>query len=98
MKRTNFTAELISDQSRPGVVSILDRVTSAGTSPQEVVDACLDVMGPLEIDEQSRQELIEHAESLGPLDHSNGHDDEESAVVISEILQLIVSLREYQFA
>jgi uncharacterized protein (DUF1800 family) len=90
MKRTNFTAELISDKSRPGVVSIMDRVMGAGISPEAIVDACLDVMGPLDIDADSRLELVEHADSLG--------STEDVEATISEILQLIVSLREFQFA
>ena len=98
MKRTNFTAELISDQSRPGVVSIMDRVKMAGDSPEAVVDACLDVMGPLEIAAEARQELIEHAESLGPIDWENDSPEEGGVARVSEIIQLIVSLREYQFA
>ena len=98
MKRTNFTAELISDQSRPGVVRIMDRVRSAGDSPEAVVDACLDVMGPLDIAAGARQELIEHAESLGPIDWEDDSPEEGGGARVSEIIQLIVSLREYQFA
>ena len=98
MKRTNFAAELISDQSRPGVIDIMDRVKSVGGSPEAVVDTCLDVMGPLEIASEARQELIEHAESLGPIDWEDGSSDENGSARVSEIIQLIVSLREYQFA
>jgi uncharacterized protein (DUF1800 family) len=99
MKRTNFTAELISDQSRPGVVDLTNRVLSAGNSPDALVDACLDVMGPLEIDSETRLELIEHAKSLEDSGQSNNGAQRETAVSnISEILQLIVSLREFQFA
>jgi uncharacterized protein (DUF1800 family) len=97
MKRTNFTAELISDQSRPGVSSIMERVKSAGSSPAEIVDACLDVMGPLEIAPEARQELIDHADSLSPIDWEDG-SSEGGAARVSEIIQLIVALREYQFA
>jgi hypothetical protein len=99
MKRTNFTAELISDRSRPGVTSILDRVMAAGNSPKALVDACLDVMGPLEIAPESRLELIEHATALANENtNGNGAKNTDSISTISEILQLIVSLREFQFA
>ena len=99
MKRTNFTAELISDQSRPGVADLTNRVLSAGNSPEALVDACLDVMGPLEIDSDTRLELIEHAKSLEDSGQSkNGAQRENGISNISEILQLIVSLREFQFA
>jgi uncharacterized protein (DUF1800 family) len=99
MKRTNFTAELISDQSRPGVADITNRVLSAGNTPEALVDACLDVMGPLEIDSDARLELIEHAKSLHKSSESqNGSKRDDEVAKISEILQLIVSLREFQFA
>ena len=99
MKRTNFTAELISDQSRPGVADLTNRVLLAGNSPEALVDACLDVMGPLEIDSDSRLELIEHAKSLEDSGQSKNDAQRENGVSnISEILQLIVSLREFQFA
>jgi hypothetical protein len=99
MKRTNFTAELISDQSRPGVADLTNRVLSAGNSPEALVDACLDVMGPLEIDSDTRLELIEHAKSLEDSGQSKNSAQRENGVSnISEILQLIVSLREFQFA
>lgn len=98
MKRTNFVAELISDQSRSGVASIMDRIRMAGDSPSAVVDACLDVLGPLDIAAGARQELIEHAESLGPIDWSDDSPEEGGSARVSEIIQLIVSLREYQFA
>lgn len=98
MKRTNFTAELISEYSRPGVVNIMNRVKSAGTAPEAVVDACLEVMGPLEIPAGARQELIDHATSLGPIDWANESASDGGAARVSELIQLIVSLREYQFA
>ena len=55
-------------------------------------------MGPLEVDDDIRQELIEHAKSLGPFDWDQDSEGENAAAVASEIIQLIVSLREYQFA
>jgi hypothetical protein len=98
MKRTNFVAELISEHDRPGVASIIRRLKSVEDSPEAIVDACLDVMGPLEIPTDARDELIEHARALGRFDWSDDSPEEGGAAKVSEILQLIVSLREYQFA
>ncbi len=56
-------------------------------------------MGPLEIDSDTRLELIEHAKSLEDSGQSKNSAQRENGVSnISEILQLIVSLREFQFA
>ena len=93
MKRTNFMSEMISDHSRPGVKSIIDQVSRVASKPQEVVDACLDIMGPLEIAEKTHSELLEHVYSQGDFDwQSNG------ITRTLELLQLIVATREYQFA
>ncbi len=98
MKRTNFTAELMGDLTRPGVKNIMDRVKSVEASADGLVSACLDLMGPLDVDDDIRQELIEHAKSFGPFDWDQDSEGENAAAVASEIIQLIVSLREYQFA
>ena len=98
MKRTNFTAEMISDLSKPGVIKIIDRIKSSGSSPEDVVDACLDVMGPLDIPAESRKELLDHAMELGEIDWNDERPGQGGAAKATEILQLVVSLREYQFA
>jgi hypothetical protein len=55
-------------------------------------------MGPLEVAPQIRQELVEHASSGGTLRWATSQDVQSSHERISEMLQLIVSLREYQYA
>ena len=54
-------------------------------------------MGPLDINENSRKELIAHVEMDGDLCW-DGDKAVESEGRVAEILQLIVSLREFQFA
>ena len=98
MKRTNFTAELMGDLTRPGVKNIMGRLKSVEASPDAIVTACLNLMGPLDVEDDIKKELIEHAETFGPFDWDNDSDNENAAAVASEIIQLIVALREYQFA
>ena len=93
MKRTNFVSELISDTERPGVRNIIDRIKLAGSNPINIIDACLDIMGPMEVSDQTRRELIDHSEKQGDFDW-NG-DGEERLI---EVLPLLVATREYQFA
>ena len=93
MKRTNFMSEMISDYSRPGVKSIIDQVSRSASKPEEVVNACLDIMGPLEIAEKTRSELLEHVSSQGDFDW-----DSDGVTRTLELLQLVVATREYQFA
>jgi hypothetical protein len=99
MRRINFTADLVGDVSRPGVQSIINRLQAQGDlSPEKFIDTCLDLMGPLEVDQETRQELVDHASTDGALRWGTEQDAAKSAERVSEMLQLIVSLRDYQYA
>ena len=50
-------------------------------------------MGPMEVSDQTRKELIDHSEKQGDFDWNS--DGEEKLI---EVLQLLVATREYQFA
>jgi uncharacterized protein (DUF1800 family) len=94
MSRINFAAEMFGDTSRPGVQAIIARLKAKGTlTPEQLVDGCLDLMGPLQVEDETRQELLEQARSGGNLSW-NAADAEQRVV---EMLQLIVAMREYQF-
>ena len=96
MKRTNFVADMVNETDRPGIRKIIEKAQEQATSPEVLVDACLDLLGPLQFNEGTRAELVAHAEQNGVC--GNGKSDAESAQEIAEILQLIVSTREYMFA
>ena len=55
-------------------------------------------MGPLDLAPATRQELIDHANLDGDLKWGSDEDNEFSTMRASEMLQLIVSLRDYQYA
>jgi hypothetical protein len=94
MSRINFAADMFSDVSRPGVQDIISRLKTKGSlTPDQLVDSCLDLMGPLEVGSETHQELLEQAQSGGDLSWAD--DNAEQRVM--EILQLIVAMREYQF-
>ncbi|MCD5400307.1 MAG: DUF1800 domain-containing protein, partial [Dehalococcoidia bacterium] len=96
MRRTNFFADLVGDVERPGIQAIIVNLKARGDlSPEQLVDGCLDLMGPLEISDDSRTELVSHAAEDGSIQWgNNGNSDHR----VGEMLQLIVSLRDYQFA
>ena len=99
MRRINFVADLVGDTSLPGVQSIVGRLQASGDiSTGEFVDTCLDLMGPLDLASATRQELIDHADIDGDLKWNSDEDAEFSTMRVSEMLQLIVSLRDYQYA
>ena len=99
MRRINFTADMVGDVSRPGIRSMIGRIQALGdATPDQFVDTCLDLMGPLEVNEETRLELMDHANAGGNLSWGTQQDSAASTQRISELLQLIVSLRDYQYA
>jgi hypothetical protein len=55
-------------------------------------------MGPLEVNPETRQELIDHVSPGGSLTWGGAPQAAASSERVSELLQLIVSLRDYQYA
>ena len=99
MRRINFTADMVGDIDRPGIRSILNRLRVQGDlSPEGFVDTCLDLMGPLDVDQKTRQEMVNHAGASGNLRWSTEQEAGVSTDRAKEMLQLIVSLRDYQYA
>tara|TARA_B100001179_G_C18593396_1_gene405848 strand:- start:1036 stop:2439 length:1404 start_codon:yes stop_codon:yes gene_type:complete len=99
MRRINFTAELVGDVSRPGIKNMVDRlITNGDTSAGAIVDSCLDLMGPLEVNPESLTELNGFVAKGGDFAWNSEADIEKSTARVSALLQLIVSLREFQYA
>ena len=99
MKRINFAADMVGDVTRPGVRSIVQRLEARGNlSPEQFVDACLDLMGPLEVRSENRQQLVDHARETGDLRWDTETAAESSTQRVGEMLQLVVSMREFQYA
>jgi hypothetical protein len=63
-------------------------------SPSAFVDACLDLVGPLDVADATRSALISFAEKGGALKLTAG--DRAAEQRVGELLQLIVATREYQ--
>ncbi len=99
MQRVNFTAELVGDVSRPRIKDLIDRLQAqGGRTPEEIVDGCLELMGPLEMNPNSRQGLIGFVEDGGDFHWDTEEQVQAATARVSELLQLIVATREYQFA
>ena len=96
MKRTNFMADLIGNKQFDGVKEILHFVKSQSNTPESVVESCLNILGPLVVSNDTRQELIDHVSLSGNFDwNDDTHNGGDSRTL--ELLQLIVATREYQF-
>ena len=88
---------MIGDDTRPGVKKIISRVKKVGLDPKTLVESCLDVLGPMNVSEQTMKALLEHAEKLGNRTADNTYKETDVTQIIIELLQLVVSTREYQF-
>jgi uncharacterized protein (DUF1800 family) len=99
MARINFVASQVGDPSLPGVRAIVERIKAKGKlGPEQLVDQCLDLLGPVEVGSETRQELTDQAKKWGDLSWDSDNDARTSTQHIGEMLQLIVATREFQFA
>ena len=92
--RVNFAAQRLGDPSKPGVKNLVSRVSGASdpSDPAELVDACLDVLGPMDVSDDTRAMLVDLA-SRGIQAEPTGRASQE---LILSLFKLIVSSREYQ--
>ena len=99
VRRINFAADRLADINFPGVQSMIGRIKEQGTkTPTEFVESCLDLIGPLEVTETTRQELITLAQQQGgDLRWDTDDVSSNSARRIGDMLALIAASREYQF-
>ena len=67
-------------------------------TPDQAVDGCLDLVGPMTVDEPTRRTLIAHVERDGDIDLGDRSPGGESERRVGELLQLIASTREFQLA
>ena len=96
VERVNFASKMIGDLDAPGTAKIIERITSNRTviSPSELLDECLSEMGKISLKAPSRQIVFDELGASADLDCQSKEFNE----VASQMLRLIVSSREYQFA
>jgi uncharacterized protein (DUF1800 family) len=99
VERVNFVSKEMGNVMNPGVRSIIDRLAEGGNLTSEaLVDQCLDLIGPLEVSDATRQILIEFANKQGEVNlegHQPGDDAEQK---VGDILRLMTATREFQLA
>lgn len=99
-ERINFAVAQFDDVNAPGIQDMVNRLAQRGAelTPEEFVDGVLDLMGPLAVEEATRQALLDFARSGGPLKLGSPEERRESASRVQGMVQLVVASREYQFA
>jgi uncharacterized protein (DUF1800 family) len=97
VERVNFGATQLGDVDKPGIRKIVDRLRAMGQlSPEQFVEACLDLIGPLAVAPNTYAALVNFARRAGPLQLPPGDRDAEERV--GELLSLIAATREFQMA
>jgi len=101
VERINFAAEYLGNSELPGVKSMIDRLIarSAGPlSPEQFVEGCLDMVGPLDVADETRRELVAHATRGGDAKHRTAAEKAEFSRRAGEMFQMIAATAEFQFA
>jgi hypothetical protein len=100
MERVNSAALLLGDPAQSGVRNIIRRLRESNRTyaPDELVDSCLSLCGALEVSGATRRELAAYAASQGELTFESQFNDGCAEQRVADLLQLIVSTREYQMA
>ena len=90
----------MNNPDKQGVRDIIDRIKAlsdgAQISSDQLVDNCLEVLGPLEVLDTTRAGLKDYAAKFGNLTWSNDISSDEFDRAAVAIIQLVVSSQEYQ--
>jgi uncharacterized protein (DUF1800 family) len=101
VERVNFAAAELGNAESAGVQAIIERLAASDggvLSPDEVVEGCLDLLGPIEADEEVRATLVEHVAEGGVVDLRGPRRSEESERRVADVLRLVASTPEFQMA
>ncbi|MFN8526690.1 MAG: DUF1800 domain-containing protein [Chloroflexota bacterium] len=99
-ERVNFAVNALKNMKKPGPQAIVRRLSEVGRPipPAELVDRCLDLVGPLEVGADTRGALVDLAQKGGDVSFKSDSDWANAEERVGRILTLIVASREYQFA
>ena len=98
-ERVNFAVNELADDSLPGIRAIVDRLASeeGPLTPDDFVDRTLDLVGPMTVENHTREALLDYAVSGGELRFDSESGREESSARVARMVQFIVASVEYQF-
>ncbi len=98
VERINFVADQVGNIELPGVRDLLDRMAAKGThTPKQLVDGCLDLLGPVEVMEKTYDQLLAYASQGVELNRDTEEQRSQFDRRVAEMFQLIVATGEYQF-
>ena len=95
VERVNFVSSQLGDVSKPGIRDVISRLAAMDGGhfrPEELVDSCLDLIGPLDVSDETREALVAHVSRDGDLSLA----DQESEARVGGLLSVIAATREFQ--
>ena len=99
VERVNFVAHELANLENPGVRKIIDRLAGEGVlSPEDLVDHCLDLLGPMEVSRETRASLVEYASHQGDLSLHDHQPGDEAEKRVGSLLSLATATKEFQLA
>ncbi len=101
VERVNFAAKEVSNLDNPGVRAIIDRLASEDggeLTPEQLVNKCVDLLGPIVVSDTTRSALIEFASRGGNVDLTGHEPGGKSEQRVANVLRLVASTKEYQLA
>ena len=99
VERINFASEYLGQTDLPGVHSLVNHLMARGESlsPAQFVEGSIDLVGTLNLTDDTRQSLVAHAQRGGDLRHGTEADRVEFTRRAGEMFQMIASTSEFQF-
>ncbi len=102
MNRVNFVADHVRQPDLPGnrrnVEWVVEQSANGGSmTPEVLVERCLDLMGPMDVPEIVRENLVAEAASDGEIKYRSDEDKKALSRRMGNVMALIAGTREYQF-
>jgi len=99
VERINFAADYLGRADLPGVQDMISRLMTRGQtlSPEAFVDGCMDMVGCLNLNADTRNELIAHATRGGALRHGTDAERADFSRRAGEMFQMLAATAEFQF-
>ena len=101
VERMNFASEELGRLTTPGSEELFNKIASGGDRevlPDNIVDACLEHMGSIFIQDDTRTKLVNYAEANNVVRVSNNNIDETGKESIAGVVRLIAATPEFQRA
>jgi len=97
--RINFASKVLGDTSLPGIQSMVSRLMDQGETltADQMLDGCLDLIGPMTISGETRAELVGHIAQGGELRHGTDEEKADFSRRVGEAFQMIATTSEFQF-